>query len=496
MRERFQIPTALWSVQYQLLGGHRRMIAVAVVYAIVVMAGAYGVRRVCAGEPISTVAAGIINGLCFIQFLIVVPGSCNAVYKATLRDYESRMIESHRLTPMAGLSVALGYLVGSTLQVQVLFLINCALGVALSVLGGLPVNLWLYGNAVLLSGAVMYCAMFVFAGMRPAKPFNPATALLGIALLSFPLMVIPGGGLMLGVYSVLLPMWIVTGRTVVPTSALIVVVVVNVILACFWLSAAAAKYRRPDLPALNGFRGLMLLLVWLIVGVGGLLVFQSLAATNMMNLDEHGGGDFVRFQWIATMVGSLIVAAVAVSGAASCRILVLNGAAPRGWADRLPDTVVVLIAVVLIGSLSFGVGVPIWRAFVETDDGDLDTRRAAVAWFFTLASCALALLALRGFLAWCHARLKSPGVLIGLLILLTWGAPPLVDVLRSELTRGSRDPLELSWLLGCSPIGTLMAVWAPLQISLWPGLFVQGAIVLCCTLLGRVRGHDRLERQP
>jgi hypothetical protein len=46
MRERFQLPMPFWRVQYQLLGGHRRVLFLTLLYASVVLFGAIALSAI------------------------------------------------------------------------------------------------------------------------------------------------------------------------------------------------------------------------------------------------------------------------------------------------------------------------------------------------------------------------------------------------------------------------------------------------------------------
>ncbi len=485
MAEAFQLPIPMWRVQYHLLGGHRRMVAITAVYAAVLAAGGIGLSRLMRNEPPASVAGWILSGLSVIQILVVVLGGCNSVYRAMLRDYESRMIESHRLTPMSDVSVAVGYLFGSTLQILLLFLVNLTVGAVAALLANIPVGGWIAGNLLLLSTALMLWAMFVFAGMRLAKPSSPAAVLLGIGLLGIATPFVPGAGLILGVFGILMGFWVSRGATAVADLAILIAVVVHGVMTFFWVYVAAAKYRRPDLPALNALRGLVLLALWLVIAFGGIHAFQQLTQTRMVTfrdvVDPHA-------QWICTLVGSLIVATIALSGAVMCRRLVTRGGLPRDWSDRVSDFRVAVRAAVMIGLLAAVVGAGVWPDLVETTGAE-DLPRYVLqvkSWLWTLAACVVALMAVRGVLRFACSLFKSPGIPVALFIIVAWAAPPVADSIRAAYTRDfMQRSFELSWLLGCSPIGIFMEAWAGMGIVLWPGLLVQLALALGCTWVGR-----------
>ena len=121
MGERVQLPWPMWRVQYQLLGGFRRLSAIVLVCAVVLVAGIFGLRRLGMPDPFTAVAGTALNFRTGIQVFLLILGGCQAVYRAMLRDHEGKMKESHRLTPMSNITVVLGYLFGSTLQISSLF---------------------------------------------------------------------------------------------------------------------------------------------------------------------------------------------------------------------------------------------------------------------------------------------------------------------------------------------------------------------------------------
>jgi len=358
MEQPVQLPLPMWRVQYQLLGGRRRMMAIVLVTTTLLIVGIIAIRRLMLRDPFPAVATRVLTLLTVIQVLVTVLGGANAVYRALLRDYQTKMNESHRLTPMSGIAVSVGYLFGSTMQITALFAVFTVVGAGVSLFARLPVGPWLLSNLILFNGAITIWAATVFSGMRLEKPFSPAPIIVGIAALTLPLCFVPGAALLLNIYSVLFAVWIMTGRMMVTSPAILLVAVVNVVFTIFWISAAARKYRRPDMPALNVCRGLILLVLALVTGMTGLSAFQRAGWTGPTSFS---GPELAQGQWIATMIGSLILACVAIGGAVKCRVLVSNGAAPRDWSDRVPSLVAALVAAALICLLTAGLGVRVWR---------------------------------------------------------------------------------------------------------------------------------------
>ena len=332
MSERFQLPMPMWRVQFQLLGGGRRFVSVAVVCFALLVVGTFGFRRLMASDTFPRVAGIVLNFLTAIQLLVVLLGGSNALYRAMLRDYDTKMIESHRLTPMSSTAVVLGYLLGSTLQIIMLFMLFLSFGVGLSVMAGLPVLDWFLGNVVLLCAGIASWAVIVFGGMRAEKPFNPAPVVVAVCALSVPIAFVPGMALLFNVYTGLMAVQLLTGSGAVSFVSAAIPSIVSLLFAVFWINTASVKYRRPDLPALNAFRGLALLTLSLLVGTGGLLAFEKFAQKGLGGLYDP---DFVVMQWIATIISALIMASIITCGAVKCRILVSRGTAARDWSDEM-----------------------------------------------------------------------------------------------------------------------------------------------------------------
>lgn len=492
MQERFQLPVPMWRAQYQLLGGHRRMLAVAAVCLIVLAAGAFGFRQLVPEERLTKVGGWLLTTLAVIQVAVVVLFGCNAVYRAMLRDYDTKMIESHRLTPMSNVTVALGYLFGSTLQILVVFLVIVTFGMVLTFLTGYPAVDWISGNVVLLNGGVTLWAIVVLSGLHLRKPISPGPILVGAAILgNVGVLALPALGLLLCAYPVIIGFHFMTKGSAMAPGAIGILGAINLLMTVFWISAAAAKYRRPDLPALNAFRGLLLLAFWVVLGTGGIVLAQYVPAA----ATPFGRGrDVILAQWIATMILALVIATPAIAGTVECRMLARRGSTPRGWSDRVPAMLTALIATALICGGMAGIGGPIWRKM----GGEHTT---VGLWLYTTSACLLAMLTARAVFLAAHPLWKRPRTLGTVLLFVIWAAPPLTDLIQAEATRDSyNDPVYTS-LLGYSPAGTIVAVWADVDVSVWPGLLAQALMaaalsVIAWLLMKRSRAPDPLHPTP
>jgi hypothetical protein len=491
MSERFQLPIPMWRVHFQLLGGGRRFLSVAVICTALLVVGTFGFRRMLASDSFPRVAGFVLNFLTAIQLLIVLLGGSNALHRAMLRDYDTKMIESHRLTPMSSMAVVLGYLFGATLQVLMLFTLFLTFGVGLSVMAGLPVLDWLLGNVVLLCAGIASWAVIVFGGMRVEKPFNPAPVVVAVCALSFPISFVPSMALLLNVYTGLIAVQLLVGSGTITFVVAAIPSIVSLLFAVFWINVASVKYRRPDLPALNAFRGVALLTLFLLVGSGGLLAFEKYAQKGMSFVYDS---ELVRLQWITTIISALIMASIITCGAVKCRLLVSQGTAARDWSDRVSDRVVAIVAAILLCGILGGVGYPVWRTLLPPATSDAETIAMAIRiGAYTSLACVIGILTVRGMFDFVQARAKSANITVALLMIALWSIPPAADFIRGEFVRGPRDPAGYSWLLGCSPLGAIKGAWSEPYVNLLPGIIVQFVILLS---IGSMTRRNRIPFEP
>lgn len=486
MSHPLRLPLPVWNLQYQLLGGHRRMILIVVTTTAVLAITILGIYRV-SQRPFSQVAGWVLYFLTGLQAFVTVLAGCNAVYRAMLRDYENRMMESHRLTPMSNLTIVLGYLFGSTLQTLALFCVFTATGAVVSQIGGHPVDQWLFGNLLLLNGTVMLWAAVVFLGMRPQKPISPAPIVVGFAALSAPLAAVPVLGLITGVYSGYLGIWMMVGTVKVPPIATMVVAAVSVVYTVFWISTAAVKYRRPDLPAIQGVRGLVLLTLSLLIGAIGIVAFEHIT-TSSKALEEFYKRSLALVQWIATMTSALLLAAVVTAGTVKCTVLGSRGTVLRGRSDQMSPLTVAILSAVLICVVMAAVGATIWSRFLPAIESRIPRDNLALYaryWAWTGAACLIPILSFRSLFEIGYRFMTTPKVLVIIFLLSTWGLPPMIDSIRMQYVREFHGSADYSWLMGCCPPGMLVAIWTPLSIRLWPGLAAQLGVLLVLVLIAR-----------
>lgn len=470
MRERLQSPLPIWIVQYQLLGGHRRLIAVAVAYTFALIIAFAAYRRL---EPTTGIAALVANALqllAAIQCLIILFGGCNAVHRAGVRDFGSKMLESHRLTPLSNVTVAIGYIFGATLQTLSLFVCTALFGGVLTLMGGYPVEDWLMGHMLLLSGAAPLWAMTLLVGLRPAKPIAPAGFLVVIGLGAAFMFLVPALAIFSGVSSATAAYFTITGSSTMSTPAEVGLLGANIVLLCFWISTASAKYRRPDLPALNGIRGLVLLVLWLITSCVVLGEFHG--SFRSLFAGWRNVAHLPQIQWISALVGGLVIAGTFLVGTVYCRTLAARGTKLRDRMDNLRPLHATILATSIICIFMLGFARPDWAPLMLPIRGDLIT---GITCFLTL------------WIVVCLFDLLQPffqsKVLVPALLLFAYAAlPPIIDTIRAEAVVDYDGEPAYSWIMGLSPVGTITVLWYPFSVNIIPGLVAQSALAAALTV--------------
>lgn len=477
MAERFTSPLPVWRLHFHLLGGKRRVGGLALIYLAAAVFGIIVMRRLFRHEPLHVFIDGTVNVLGFVQLLIGVPGIAGAVHRAFLRDHQTRMMDSHRLTPLSGLTLMLGQLFGASQQMLLLFGTNVVIGSALLFFGSAGTQDWLLGNLLVLSMGYMLASGLSPFAFRAGKPIPPGPIIMTVAALTFPLLFIPGLMLLLGnLAGVVAVQVLVHGGKA--GAAAILLIILNVGLSIFWLSAAIAKYRRPELPALNPPRALALVLLWLALSVGGAV---------MLNLFEQqltgmvSAADLREGVWIATWCTTLPIAGIALVGVLNSHRIFRRGGAPRHRFDLFNEFgFLLLIWLLICGTFLVAGEYYLGVMWISDEVGETGVFRASI---YSALALLFGLLTIRGAFACLRTFSSRAGLTLVLACLaFLWIAPPLTDQMRVVVTETPQYQPDYSWLLGASPTGTFVAVWAPVRINLVPGLIVQAVLAVAISI--------------
>ena len=479
-------------VNFRLAGGWRQNAIIAGVYLGLVLLISLLIYRFSDAQDYSNIHAGfaaILGGLQGAFILMVAP---SAVRQAVLRDAQTGMIESHRLSPMSNLSLVIGYLTGPTAQGFLLFLIGLVVGSFFAgwygqSLGftGTMLSTWYLGQLCLITLAFMVISLVVLISVASSGKTNIMAFLIILGVFGGWLVtgLVPGLALLIGAMTVNLLAQLLTrggsiqGDPFVTAWAMVLQVVFGMIFIC----AACRRIRAPERSMFSIPLSLGLLAVsgvTLVVGWQAYRGFSWFA----------GFGSSGAPQWIGSTVAFMVVALLALVAAACHRVaedraVVLTTGGPPP-ALRLVDLLPLLLAG---GTLALEFYVSQYELL----------RR--FTWDWMTFCCAPALAIAASFwldyqwiyiLAAGRARLFRSVVAIWLLLKVM---PLAIGGLISFITEvsGRVGPSEAHFF-AASPIGTLILISN--NENPWYGLILQIALAILGTVLAlRVRRGARVE---
>lgn len=486
------ITPPLWKLQFQLAGGSRRLAPTVTAYVAIVCVAALGWRRLAAGSPLNVVTATMLNVLAGLQSALLVLGGANAIYRALLRDYQTRMSESHRLSPMSAMSMALGYLLGAA-QPLVLAGVNVAIGVVLCFLSSFPVGHWFIANGCLLAAALNIWLMVIINGLGLAKPLSPAGAIVLLSLTGAICLSVPVLGVFTSAYIGYLGVGLVWGTVKASQANALVIVPVQCVLIGLWAWLAARRYRRPDLPVFNALGGSLLVLFWITIGCVGIRV-----AAGGQFVPATFGSELTSVQWIVTMLTMSALLIWAIAGTVECRVAVERGREPRDRTDRIDDRAYAIMAPIVAGAIGI--------LIVSTDELGRITTTTGATWkplAATLATLVFATLTARGVFRFALSRSRPSKVWGIILVALAWILPVIAEPVRFTYAQAMKLPYAPTILFAASPIGVMLACWSEyFAARVDVGLAVQFVLALAANLwLARRTGFSRpapvtLESQP
>jgi len=315
-------PAAFIRVHLQTSGGWRTNVLIPAAY-VVLTALVAGLVYHSADErdysSIHNTFLGLVSGVQGLVLLFLMPG---AVRKAVLRDFQSGMMESNRLTPLSGWSLAWGYLLGPGAQALLLFATGLAIGSWFAMQGGqivgypgVYVGQWWLAQLCLLPRAALIATLSLVTALASAGKTNLMMLLILVSVVGgwavVPL--VPGLALLSGTMSFAV---VLSNFVPLPSGRLdpIIAAWAMVLQAAFALilfRAAVAKIRWPHKPAFDVWLGLLLVLVGAVTLVIGWAYYGDMRWL----LAESPASS----QWVGSLCALLLLAIVPVLAAADWR---------------------------------------------------------------------------------------------------------------------------------------------------------------------------------
>ncbi|MGD8450255.1 MAG: hypothetical protein PVJ57_00425 [Phycisphaerae bacterium] len=497
----------LFWVHFRLTGAWRNNVAIAIAYGVLVLLGSamlYQLGSASDAGGISSACLGFVTLLQGLFLLLIAP---SGIRKAVLRDYQTGMIESHRLSPMSGVKIVAGYLTGPPVQsfwlfgmgllLGAFFVARVASGMNMPRLGSMLFIGWYSLQACLICTAFMVGSLALLLALGSAGKTN----IVGVAIIVgifggyFAVAFVPGLALISGVIGGGTLVRALFGGgvpTAMPGNAAEIAMTIagQVAFGLVFAWAACRKVRAPERPMFGVGLGLLLAALWSATAVAGM---NALSARHWL-IVNYDLDNLAAVQLVMSTSICLIVALFPLVGAAAEQFRRDRGAAfgePAGGlldgTQRLIPVVLALLVVLTLAAMYERMDPALVLRDV-TSRGRPVLELAFGRWDLRLAML-LALLA--SF--WVDYNVVYFAVARGmklfrwlLLSLLVFKVLPLVlDLVLAFSIEHSGEECKFVdlWFAGYSPIGTLVLCMAE-DGKPWPGLIGQGVIALGATWLG------------
>lgn len=458
--------------QLRLLGGWRNLLITGAAYAVLLASTMFAFVRGMR-QPASATYGGFVTLFLSLQVMAMLFYGTARVGSAARSDVRTRIIESHRLMPTSPAAAVLGYLFGASLQALVVFAINALLG-AIAVTGaGLPMQSWVFSNAVLLAFCLWLWTVVLFFSFRtPWAMWAGIVIFLAFWISSGMLLeVLPGAAV---VISPLMGHTIFDMRSGAridwPYAA---AAAAQAVIGVMYFVACTRRYLRDDAIGFGPLLGLLLLAMWVavsVLGIGGWDEFR-------MSARWRSGLDFpVAF---ITSYGSVMLLAILPVSSAVREQVAARAAGARAWA--VP---VVVVASTIIAAVTVAVQSPTVMTLRPV-------ARTALA---TLAF----LLSMRYVLGIAHRLRWRPRLTALAWLLLTWCVPLLAEFAwEAATTPADGAEQRVSQLAFCSPPAEVYQVWSrePLvHTAGFTGLAIQCVLAMLLGLLFHTAFRSRLSQ--
>lgn len=446
----------------------------------------------------------IMTGAQGIFLLLVAP---SALRRAVQRDFESGMMESHRLTPMSNSRIVLGYLVGCPIQALMLYAVSLIFGTYFAgMYGGSPgmggmaglwatIGGWYFAQGCMLVIAAMVVSGVLLSALATRGKSNIAGVLMLIGVLGgwFAILFIPGLALVLGVLSAGVLFNLMTSARLGGDPLIITQAAAFQVGFCLiFFAAACGKLRRPDKPLFSLRLGLLLAATW-----GGALIVGMRALSSATWLME----DIARYRFAQWICSTVVFAAVCYFAlwAASANLIACEsrtgtddfrrGAGGRGY-KLIPvlSSALTVMCLYLMYLQIMAINPPSmsWFAWGRGTPWVV----CGLAWLLSFWTDFHLMYALK-------IRVKRPLLAFISLILAIKGIPLLIDQVIEFLLEVVRDShwVGRGYISGVSPVGTLLYATVDGWI-VWSGLIIQTLIATIATALGagarrRLKSSDR-----
>lgn len=408
--------------------------------------------------------------------LLVVVIASHQIRTAVLRDFTTRMIESHRLSPMTDLQIGLGYIVGGPLQALAIYAMTVVIGLGFAVdqanrMGSaLVLTGWLSLHVAIWMLAAMVMSLALLVALATNGKISMAMVLAGAAVVggAFFAAFVPGVGLLLGVLTGFSLFEVLQGGgAAVDLAPLLLSGVLQVALGAVLFHAAMRRVRRVEGAALPAPHAL---LTTLIVGVALVYGAWTVSDLSSPNADER------RWQWLLSAATFVAVAQFGLY-ATALQQFQRDRAAAFGVPTTSWEKNRRILVPLLVGAASVAVVMLLWyglqpalgsQPLAAAMDSPLILGTIVVAllagvWLDYHIYYLAATTTVRGqIVAWGLGLVRVLPVIVGLILLSA----------AQEMDRQGGDAAG-GFLMALSPIGVLVALGDVPEMAVFAGVGVQ-----------------------
>ena len=474
-------------------GRKRSMVLIPVIYAgVVILFATLSFRVADAKRDYPQLYSTWLMFMTAAQGLFLLIVAPSLIRRSVQRDFDSGMMESHRLSPMSNLRIVLGYLTGAPMQALLLCGVSALLGSYFATqLGMLPgmggriglgVTMLGWGTALasmlVLSAAV--CAAVLLVAIATGGKTNVGLLILvGVFGGWFAVLFVPGLALLTGVFSGgtvfnLLTKPTATGNPAVIFSA----AALQFVYFLIFVAACCGKLRHPERALLSLRLGTILLVTWGLTLVAGMAVVGSFSGM-FPPLEDIGWAQVLASTAAFMLVALLPLIAAATDARAADTASAINRT--RSGRATVLRLVPFLLALTTVGCmLLMRLFVVRWLAKlppVELAAG-LIASLVASALFFWTAFCfcySLAALSIR-------MRVWVP-LVVGAQLAGPLALESLARFVVHEMGNGHWP--DAGYLAAMSPIGTFWTASYGSLVACGIGLVVQAAGAAIATVWAR-----------
>lgn len=443
---------------------------------------------------------GIVSLAQAAFLLLVGPGG---IRRSLQRDFQSGMVESHRLTPMSNAKIILGYMTGPTFQALLLFSVGLILGsifatrsiaqlqVGMKLTAMLLMGGWYTAMGTLLAVALMSWAFVLLMGIATTGKTNVIGLFIAIgffggwAVVTF----VPGLSLLIGVMSLgsLYSMLTRPGSVAMSPQMIALTGGIQLMFAAIFLNAACTKFRRPEKSLFSVTQALVLQLAWGFTLIAGI----SQMSVVLWFMSEEANA----LQKIYASVGTFLTVAVFVTHAAALEVMGADRAAAHREAYPASQTRLRFSVPAILALLTVFVYREMLR-WVPADAINTNVVLAIEDWSREAVLFLVFLLAYAVDFAWLYmmaARGRKAWMALLLIVVLLRVGPLIVDgAIYGIVTENESEPWpHWGYISGLSPAGTML-LGHPVGLRVWGGVAFQGAVfAVSMWLLGRSRRRVR-----